>query len=216
LTALEESTSMLSAVLPLNDELSHRSRLRSISAPLAGADWVDVPFLLLMGIIAAALTTFVQLRIRVPGHVILFGVVPMTCGLAVAPRRRAGALMGLASVLALCGVAAAGASTFKVGAIASLGLLGPLLDWAARQARSGKTMYVAFAAAGLGSNAVAFAAKFLEQQSGAHPGTRPYAQWISSAPLSFAICGILAGLIGAGLFFQFSEKANAPPREPGA
>ena len=144
------AAAMLSAVLPVNDELSHRSRLRAISSPALHADWLEVSLLLLMGVIAAALTAFVQLRMRVPGHVILFGVVPMSCGLAVAPRRRAGGLMSVAAIVALFGFGPAAAMS-KITAIVSLALLGPLLDWAARLARSGKTLYLAFAAAGLAS-----------------------------------------------------------------
>jgi hypothetical protein len=203
---------MLSAVLPVNDELSHRSRLRAISSPALHADWLEVSLLLLMGVIAAALTAFVQLRMRVPGYVILFGVVPMSCGLAVAPRRRAGGLMSVAAIIALFGFGPAAAMS-KITAIVSLALLGPLLDWAARLARSGKTLYFAFAAAGLASNAAAFVAKALEKRSGANPASRPYAEWISVAPVSFAICGIVAGLIGAGLFFQFSEATTSRPQD---
>jgi hypothetical protein len=203
---------MFSSVLRTNPDLLCRSRVRAAYPAALQADWIDAAVLIAMGVIAAALTTFVHLRMRIPGHAIVLSVIPMSFGLAAAPRRGAGGLMGLSAVLATIGFDPAGAPT-RVAALVSLGLVGVLLDLAARRAQCGKKLYVAFAVAGLASNAVAFGAKMLEKRSGLDVGSRPYAEWISIAPLSFALCGLLAGLIGAALFFQFSEAGKTGPHQ---
>jgi hypothetical protein len=132
----------------------------------------------------------------------------MSFGLAAAPRRKAGLLMGVSAVVTLIAASASHAAAVRLGAITSVGLFGLLLDVAARGAGRGKTLYLRFAAVGLASNAVAFGAKVFEMQSGSNPASIPYAGWISIAPVSFAICGLLAGLIGAALFFQFGEATT--------
>jgi hypothetical protein len=211
---------MVSPVLPINQELSSHSRLRrAIPAALRG-DWAEILFLVLMGVLAAALTTFVHLRMRIPGHAILLSVVPMTFGLAAAPRRGAGLLMGFTAVLSatafdpqILTILREGGGGGRLGAMTSLGLTGILLNLAASRASCGKRLYFGFACAGLASNLAAFAVKGSQKFAGLDMGSRPLAEWIPVAPVSYVVCGLLAGLISAGLFFQFSERGPTQRRE---
>ncbi len=217
--------SILSQVMPVDRELFGRSRVRAAIRTEISAQRVDIPLLVAMGAAAALLTAFADLSLRIPGHKILLGVLPMSFGLAAAPRRRAGDVMALAAVLTAAALNVSGAAAMRWTAVMTIGLFGLALDLAARYARRGRFLYAAFAAAGLATNLVAFGLRLFEKLPGSGGGggsgvrigggRRPFADWISVAPVSFAACGLLAGLIGAGLFFQFAGPKRAPrAKEP--
>lgn len=210
---------MLTTVFPTNPALLDRSRLRTAIPAALRSDSVQVLVLISMGVVAAALTTYVHMRMRIPGHKIVLNVLPMGCGLAFAPRRNAGLLLALSSTIAWIGfnfedarwiIDEPSEAIIELGAIASLGSLGILLDLAGRVARSGKSFYGAFAAAGFTSNYITFAAKLVQRNLDDGITRIRYSEWIGRAPLSFAVCGLLAGLVAAGIFFQFSEGKHRP------
>jgi hypothetical protein len=181
------------------------------------------------GVLAAASVGLIEMQLRIPGHSILQAVLPMALGLALAPRRFAGTGMSLTAIVTAIGLTRAGHGEFGAGAWTSLACLGPSLDlilWS----RWGQC-WPAFSVsvAGLLANGLAFIAKAIEKCSMVVPPLRgpgmgggrglsgerglgrTWDEWISVAPLSYLICGLLAGLLcGIALFHlrQRNETSN--------
>ena len=123
--------------------------------------------------------------------------------------------MGASALLTGLGIRFLGPGTgLSLGALTSLTLTGPLLDVCVQRARTGWRLYLAFAMAGLGANLVAFfvrgGAKLLSFE---HVGARPLSNWILHASYSYALCGILAGLISAAIWFQATQSKESDPGE---
>jgi len=204
----------LADVLPLNEPLRAQSRL----ATLASRDRVgvlEVLTLIALGAAAGLLTALVDLHLRIPGHHILFAVFPMALGFALVPRRRAGTLMGLSALACTGGLGLAGVHLGGVGAITSLLATGPLLDLALRWGRGGMRLFGAFIAAGATSNALAFVVRGTARLIAMHGATRAFGHtrafdaWWPQAIATYAIAGVLAGLISVGAWFHLRR------REPG-
>jgi hypothetical protein len=163
---------------------------------------------------AACATAFLDFNLRVPGHAILRAVFPMAFGLALAPRQFAGAVMGASAMLSVGLLNFAGAAQVGFGAMTSLALTGPLLDLALWRARRGIGIYFGLAMAGLASNMVALAIRATAKALGLDgPGTRGLANWWPQAVVTYALCGLLAGGLGAFIWFRFA--ASKPDREAG-
>lgn len=145
-----------------------------------------------------------DLDLRLPGHAILRAVVPLALGLALVPRRGAGSVMGGAALLTVLAHGVDGGAP-GWGAAASLALTGPILDFAARSARSGRAVYVALVAGGFVANAVAFAIR-LGAKVVLHDGGSPLAVWWPRASVTYSLCGIAAGLVSAVLWFRFGSR----------
>jgi hypothetical protein len=158
---------------------------------------------MLIGVVSALATAFIHLRLRVPGHAILRAVFPMALGMALVPRRAAGSIMGASAATTALGIYLAGLTQIGTGAATSLCLTGPMLDLVLARARSGWKLYLGFILAGLASNLVAFAVHFGEKLLGLeHSGGRPLALWWPQAIVSYAMCGAIAGLVSALVWFQ--------------
>ena len=100
-----------------------------------------------------------------------------------------------------------GYAALGVGALTSLGLIGPLLDVALWRARQGWRLYVGFALAGLGANLAALAVRAGPKLVGLdHAAGRPLAAWWTQAAVSYAVCGLVAGLISALVWFRFAPR----------
>lgn len=133
----------------------------------------------------------------------------MAVGLALVPRHGAGCVMGAAAAvtagaLRLNGFAGEGLS---LGALTSLTATGPLLDWTLRHTRGGWRLYGAFAAAGLASNLLALAVRGAAKALGwEHASARPFAAWLAQASVSYTLCGIVAGLLSAGVWFYARRR----------
>ena len=164
---------------------------------------VELAMLLLLGAAAALATLFLKPPLRIPGSSIVFGILPTA----------------LAVALGFGGARMPGA-----GATASLVLAGPLLDLALAAARSGWRLYVGFVLAGLVANLVAFAARAgfpaLGHRSGGGGGGLPRGAGagralgglgLRHALLTYAACGIVAGLLGAAAWFRFRPRATPGP-----
>lgn len=163
--------------------------------------------LVALGVAAALLTLLVDLDLKTPGHAILRCVVPLALGVAVAPRRGAGAVMaGAAAATAV--IHGSFSEPRGVGSMTSLILAGPFLEFAVRRAGSGRGVYLGIALAGLAANLCAFAVRFAAKVGGGDGGG-PLATWWPRALPSYAICGAAAGLVSAALWFRFAASADA-------
>ena len=195
----------------LDTRLAQESRLPRL-ADNETLTWGELGWLTMMGCAAAALTTFFDFSLRVPGHAVIRVAIPLSLGLAVVPRRGAGSYMGICAILcwgAIRVLSPAAESGSSVGALTSLTLFGPVLEGMLRLIRRGKTMLIPFALAGLTCNVLAFLVrgtfKFFAVE---HPGARLLKQWLSVAIFSYALCGLIAGLLAAALFFRVGTKAE--------
>ena len=193
----------LTALLPPDSRLRERSRIPSLASPGEAVGLAEVLTLLVMGAGAAALATFVRLRLGIPGHQIVYSVFPMAMGFALVPRRRAGTVMGMGAVIAATAFTAGGAA-IGAGALTALVVTGPLLDLALLAAGGGRRLYAAFLLAGTLSNIIAMIARGGMKVLGVPglAGTRPFASWASEAVISYTVAGFIAGGISAVAWFH--------------
>lgn len=102
-----------------------------------------------------------------------------------------------------------GAGTVGLGALTSLALTGPLLDAALWRAKRGWRIYLAFATAGLLSNLAALTVRGGVKMAGLdHALGRPLAVWWMHAAPTYVICGVVAGLLSACVWFQLSDAGR--------
>jgi hypothetical protein len=195
--------------------LRNASRLPALSDELR-ISATEIACLLGCGMLAAVAVGFGNQIIRgVPGHAILRGVLPMALGLALVPRRSAGMTMSLSAGLTAAVMSWQGVGRFQPAAILSVVVLGPVLD----AALAGHWwLYARFFAAGAIANLLAFAMRFsmafLGWQAGGGGGGRgggggtgggggqQFMDFWSAALVSFLVCGALAGLVSAAVWFR--------------
>jgi len=208
---------MRSAVMSVHPGLAGASRLPAIRQEDHPLQWAEALVLLGAGVTAALASVLLDFSLRVPGHAIIRVVLPMAFGLAVAPRRMAGAAMGATALGSALVIKVGGFATVGVGAMASLALAGPLLDLALWRARRGWGLYLGFALAGLGANLAALGVRVGAKLVGLeHVAARPLGTWLPQAAVTYPVCGALAGLLSALLWFQFSTRGRdaASPESP--
>jgi hypothetical protein len=211
---------MRTVVLSLHPGLAQSSRLPVLSGRQQGLQVVEMLLLVGAGVGAALATALFDYGLRIPGHAIIRVVFPMSLGLALAPRRMGGMVMGASALGSALMIQAGGLVAFGAGAITSLALTGPALDLAlwrcgrsadpTTSSRRGQRaapnwgLYLGFALAGLGSNLAALAVRAGTKLAGLdRVGGRPLADWWPQAVGSYAVCGLLAGLLSAVVWFQF-------------
>ena len=194
-------------LLALDPSLSATSRLGPLSGR-ATARGREVAALLVTGAAAGLLTTFVDFRLGLPGHHILFVVFPLALGFALVPRRTAGTVMGASAVATVAGLGAAGAHLPGPGALAGIALVGPLLDLALRWGGAGWRLYGAFVVAGAATNVLAFLVRATTKYvgMGGTGGGRSFATWLPVAVWTYALAGVLAGLLSAAAWFHFRSR----------
>jgi hypothetical protein len=190
--------------------LKDSSRLPSLSrsAEITAAEFAC---LLACGALAALAVGLVHLQLRVPGHAILRGALPMAMGLALVPRRLSGLVMAIGAGITSTAMGAAHIGTFPASSMVSVLALGPILDLALLGRSSGWRLYLRFAAAGAAANLLALALKIAGFRLGIETGGGggmgggggQTLTFSSMAFVSFLICGALAGLIGAAVWFRF-------------
>ncbi len=195
---------MLSSVLSVNEGLLTSSRLPALARPGHGVAFIEVVALVLIGAGATLGAVFMpDFHLRIPGHAILRSVFPMALGLALVPRRFGGFLMGGSALATAFSLKAAGYGGLGAGALTSLGLTGPLLDVALPLARRGWHLYLGFMLAGLASNLSALLVRGgLKAFTLDGGGGRPAGEWWAQAVVTYPVCGILAGLVSAFVWFQ--------------
>ena len=201
---------MRTAVLSVHPGLAGSSRLPILTREGEQVRAAELLFLLGAGIGAAAATAFLDLSLRIPGHAIIRAVFPMALGLAMAPRRMGGMVMGASALGSALVIKGGGLAGIGVGALTSLTLTGPLLDMALWRAKRGWRLYLGFALAGLAANMAALAVRGGTKLAGVdHAAGRPLAHWWSQAIGTYAVCGVLAGLISAFVWFQFADRRRS-------
>jgi len=172
----------------------------------------ELLLLFLCGAAAASATGFIRLGLRIPGHAIVLAVVPMALGLALAPRRLAGFVMSAGAFCTANALSIAGLTTYGSGAIVSLCLTGPVIDFALSGTRSGWRLYLRMVLAGIITNLLALTSRGASKLLGFDlAGMRPFATWWSQAAVTYTLCGAAAGLIAAVCWFHLRERKSQPP-----
>ena len=164
------------------------------------------------GAAAAAAVGMAKLGLGIPGHSIVLAVLPLALGLSVAPRRLAGSMMSAGALGTAWMLQGAGTATFGSGAFVSLCLLGPMMDLALRNARSGWRVYTALVLAGTATNLAALASRAGTKLLGLDIGGRPFDSWWLQAMGTYTASGIVAGLLGAFCWFDFNGRGVGPDR----
>lgn len=183
---------------------------------MSAAEWA---VLVGTGMTTAAITILVNLHLRIPGHAILKVVFPIAAGLALVPRRGAGSIIGASALVTALSMrmGGLGGAGLGFGALTSLTLIGPLLDWMLRYARSSRSLYIGFIFAGLAGNLSALLVRGTLKGLGLeHAGRRPLALWLSQAAVTYTLCGIAAGLLSASVWFCARPPTRETEPEPRA
>jgi hypothetical protein len=183
------------------------SRLGPLSVPTDKLGGIELFALIIAGTLATLAIAFIPLQLRVPGHAILKATLPIVLGVALVPRPFAGTISGLAAMGSVGTLLAMGTATFQPAAVMALVAIGPAIDLALYRTRTGgRSLYLRFAAAGLLANLFAFAVRWgmawLELDGSAHTMQR-IGIW---ALLSFAACGVAAGLVSAVICFRSQSR----------
>ena len=172
--------------------------------------------LLSFGVLATLCMALLDLSLRIPGNAILRAVFPMALGLALVPRQCAGSVMGLGALASATVLKAGGMGGLGFGALTSLALTGPLLDLGLWRAAEGWRLYAGFIVAGLGSNLAALLVRGGTKLLGLeHLAARPAVEWWPVAVGTYALCGALAGLLSAVVWFRFSADRRKSIRPEG-
>lgn len=179
---------------------------------------VEFALLLGMGVAAAAIASFLETGLRIPGNAIIRTIFPLALGIALVPRRGSGSTMGLAASVTALGFTSARLGTAGFGAMTSLLLCGVVLDAVITWAKSGWRLYVGLALAGLTVNMAAFAVKAGSKLAGVGGGMGGgghgggggggWNAWFPRAVISYPICGLIAGLLCAVILFRFRRRGD--------
>jgi len=198
--------------LALDTRLRRASRIPSLAAEPEHISTLELALLLGAGATASLLTNLVRLRLGIPGSNIVWVAFPLALGFALVPRRGGGFVMAAGALVTNGVLALAGVRLDGPGAQTSLLLTGPLLDLALRAFGGGWRLYAAFVGACATSNVVAFVVKGTALAAGVRGGgrglTRTFGQWWPEAMWTYAVAGLLAGLISAAAWFHRSERAE--------
>jgi hypothetical protein len=188
--------------LAIHDGLVSSRRLALTANPARLGAW-ELAALGGIGFLTAVLNAYVKPSLGIPGSSIVFVTIPLALGMALVPRKGAGIAIGLSSLASMLLLHKAGA-----GAITSMVATAVFLDLALRNAKSGLRLYTGFVLAGLAGNTVAFFARGLAKAIGFEPGHLPLAAWAGHGAISYALCGALAGFMGAVMWFHFGKRAK--------
>jgi hypothetical protein len=203
---------MLTAPLRIHDPLRIASRLPVLSRPEGRLTARELAVLLATGAVAALAAAGPDFHLRIPGHAILRAVFPMALGMALVPRRGGGLIMGGSALATAFACRLSGAAGLGAGTMTSLSLTGPLLDLALWRMRRGWQLYLGFILAGLASNLIALLArgglKLLVPSDS--PGGHAIEVWWRSAMVTYPLCGIVAGLVSAAVWFQIRNQSAGP------
>ena len=208
---------MSSWALSVHAGLRAGSRLPALSREESSVRMSEWAVWLAIGITAACASALPDWNLRIPGHAILRSVFPMALGLSLAPRRGAGGVMGVIACATALTLRFSGRAEVGFGALTSLSLTGPLLDVALWKAQAGWRLYAGIILAGLSSNLIAMGIKVTEKllMSGGGGGKRSFGAWLTQAAWTYPLCGVLAGLLSAVIWFRWrardTERAGDDP-----
>lgn len=195
-------------VLQNNSTIESRSRFKF----LTGAQGLEYPYNLLLlicfGVIAGISVAHIKLSIGIPGHAIIKIMIPMALGLAIAPVKSAGSIMGISGLIsAFIGQTLTEGPGTGTGAYTSLVCTGVLMDFTLYFANTGWKLYTGLMVSGLFANLIA-----LYVRSGFKSFLKinifDFNTWFQTAAFTYPICGLLAGLLCAFLVFKFRKPGN--------
>ncbi len=200
---------MITAALQTNPVLRRARRIDPWAGHSEQLRIHEIALLLGAGALAAVAVATIAPGLRIPGSAILRAALPIVAGIALVPRRLSGSIIGVGAALTGSALVASGVGTLQPAAWAGLLALGPAVDLAMTGNASGWRVYLRFALAGLMANALAFivraGASWLALDA-ARPHT--VAQYSIGVFLSFAACGVAAGLFSAALCFRPSTRGE--------
>jgi hypothetical protein len=200
---------MINKWFGIHDGLATAGRFPSIVRIKENITASEIVLLLLFGTASAAAVGFIRTGIRFPGNSIVLAMLPMVLGLALVRRRNSGFVMGAGAFGSAAMFGMFGLAHYGAGAFVSLCLIGPILDLALNRARSGRWLYIGLVLAGIGTNLLALASRGMAKLLGLDiAGMRPFGTWYIQASMTYALCGAIAGLIAAFLFFQFRKQRS--------
>ncbi len=117
--------------------------------------------------------------------------------------------MGVIAFATALGLRFSGKAEIGFGALTSLSLTGPLMDVALWKARAGWRLYAGIILAGLSSNLIAMGIKVAEKllmSGGGGGGKRSFGAWLVQAAWTYPLCGVLAGLLSAVIWFRWRAR----------
>jgi hypothetical protein len=191
----------------IHNGLAAAGRMPSMTRTGERISTSEMALLLFFGIAAATSSCLLHHGLRIPGSSIVFSLIPMALGLALAPRRHAGFIMGAgafsaAVIFNLTGLARPGS-----GAFISLCLVGPVMDLAVTKARNGWRLYSGLILAGIVTNLLALGSRAMSKLLGFDlSAMRPFGSWWAQAIVTYTLAGAVAGLIGAFCFFSLRKQ----------
>lgn len=198
---------MISPPFSVNEALWRASRLSARADSRSVSVARDAVVLVLSGLAAAIAVHLLDFNLRIPGHAILRSALPVTLGMALAPRRLSGTMIAGSAWGATGLLRLLGAEGIGWGAFTSMLLIGPCLDVALWQTRGGKWLMARCALAGIVANLFAFAVRGGGKLAGWDSlSMRAFSDWWSIAPVTYAASGLVAGLAGAILCFRWSAE----------
>ena len=193
-------------ILPIRAPLHEHTRMISLSKSdrITAA---EIGTLLLLGAIAAVLSTVVKLHLQIPGHAILRIVLPATLGLALVPRRGAGSIFSISAIgfsALLYPIGLPLGATFIIGikAATSLLMIGIFSDLLLAKAKKGWQIYLALIVAAILANCAALGMRFAVTFFGNEV-------FKEKALMTYPVSGLLAGLVSAAIWFRLTEKKQA-------
>jgi hypothetical protein len=207
--------------------LEQASRLGRIGATSATITTRELVILLACGVLAAMAVAMVTVPLRIPGHAILRAALPMVAGFALVPRRSAGGVMSLGA-LAAVGVFYFGSiGNLQAAAVTGMLALGPAMDLALRGEPTGWRLYLRLAVAGILANLLAWGVRMMAAGwfatavagSGRGGGTgmggggeralaHHFLEFWPVALVTFALCGAIAGVASAAVWFKARSGNN--------
>ena len=197
----------------IHDGLATAVRFPSIARLRERISVSEIVILLLFGAASAAAVGFIKTGFRFPGNAILWAMLPMVMGLAIAPRRNAGFIMGAGALGGAGLFGLFGLAHYGTGAFVSLCLLGPVMDLALTKAKNGRWLYIGLPLAGIVTNLLALFSRGSGKLLGLAPGTRPFGTWYLQASMTYVLCGAIAGLLAAFCFFHLRRKQSDSNRD---
>jgi hypothetical protein len=183
-------------------DLKTASRLPTLTRDVR-VSATELATLFACGALAALAVGMLQIPLRVPGHAVLRAVLPMAFGLALVPRRSSGVVMSIAAGLTAAAMSVGHLGRFAPVAVLSVFILGPVLDAVLAGNSRGWRLYARFAVAGAVANLIAFAARLATAWLGWDlVGSRQFTSFWLLALMSFVLCGAIAGLVSAAIWFR--------------
>lgn len=208
--------------------LEQASRLGRLGTTSDSITTRELALLLGCGVLAAMAVALITVPLRVPGHAILRAALPMVAGLALVPRRSAGGVMSLGALAAVAVFYFGSIGNLQAAAVTGMLALGPAIDVALRGEPTGWRLYLRLAIAGVIANLLAWGVRMMAALLFAGPGSgmgggggmgmgsgggralaHNFFEFWPIALGTFALCGAIAGLASAAVWFK-ARSGNNP------